>query len=70
MQNSIETIKGVRARLQPCRKMPDLVPALAAAGLQITENTVAGAKAQHCFVPLPARLKSCPDTSNLPYDEF
>jgi hypothetical protein len=30
--------------------------------LQITENKTAGAKAQHDFVALPARLKSCPDT--------
>jgi len=29
--------------------------------LQITENKTAGAKAQHDFVALPARLKSCPD---------
>jgi hypothetical protein len=34
---------------------------LAAAELQITENKTAGAKAQHDFVALPARLKSCPD---------
>jgi hypothetical protein len=30
--------------------------------LQITENKTAGAEAQHDFVALPARLKSCPDT--------
>jgi hypothetical protein len=27
----------------------------------IAENKTAGAKAQHDFVALPARLKSCPD---------
>jgi hypothetical protein len=31
--------------------------------LQITENKTAGAKALYDFVALPARLKSCPDTS-------
>jgi hypothetical protein len=40
-----------------------MIPALAAAELQIAEKQeTAGAKAQHDFVALPARLKSCPDT--------
>jgi hypothetical protein len=43
-------------------QMVDLIPALAAAELQMTEDKTAGAKAQHDFVALSARLKSCPDT--------
>jgi hypothetical protein len=78
LQNSIETAKCVKARLhrdphrqvfvdgvglQSCRKWRILIPALAAAESQITENNKPqGAKAQHDYVALAARLKSCPDT--------
>jgi hypothetical protein len=36
---------------------------IAAAKLPFTENKSAGAKAQHDFAALPARLKSCLDAS-------
>ena len=63
LQNYLQAIDCVRARLQSCRKWPIKIPPLAAAELQITENKTAGAKAQDSFLALPARLKSCPDTS-------
>jgi hypothetical protein len=44
-----------------------LIPALAAAELQIAENRDAEAKAQHLLADLSARLKSCPDASSSPY---
>jgi hypothetical protein len=61
LQISIEIARSVRARLQSCRKWPIWIPALAATELQTPENINAGAKAQHYFVALSARLKSCPD---------
>jgi hypothetical protein len=46
-----------------------MIPALAPAELQMAEKT-AGAKAQHDFVALPARLKSCPDTKQATFEFF
>ena len=62
LQNCLGAIDCVRARLQSCRKWPIQISALAAAGLQITENKTAGAKAQYDLAAPSARLKSCPDT--------
>ena len=62
LQNYLQTIDCVRARLQSCRNWPIAMPALATTELQISENKPAGAKAQRDLFALSARLKSCPDT--------
>ena len=62
LQNYLQTIGCVRARLQSCRNWPIAMPALSTAELQISENKPAGAKAQRDLFALSARLKSCPDT--------
>ena len=63
LQNSTERARSVRARLQSCRqfsrKMLGFSPCVSL--FSIVCNSAA-AKAQHDFVALPARLKSCPDT--------
>jgi hypothetical protein len=48
---------------ESCRKIASKrEPALAAAKLQLDENSIAGAKAQYFYSVSSARLKSCPVT--------
>jgi hypothetical protein len=56
-------IEGVSTTLVVPQMANSDFPALAAAERQTTGKIDAGAKAQHLFDHLSARLKSCPDTS-------
>jgi hypothetical protein len=59
-----------RAWLQPCRKQPVQIPALAAAKLQMAENKTAGAKARQFMVAYFGTTEVVPCYKTFPESSF